>query len=1108
MHTWACGVTSFWAVKTLEKPLIHKLTSGSTRLPAEVRAATKILQLDPQSLPSTLLRQRIIRAVNIPLLIETRVEMAEVAGLTLGAMGLIGTFKDCIDLFGMIVSARSLTDDAEILSTKLDIEKLLLLQWADRVGLTEPKNYDTRLDDSDLNQTIKRVLESIQGLLRDGNVLRERYGLAEYREEGQNIARDDKLVVSASSQRLKDFLKKFNKLSLHTAVPRREQPISTRFKWVVKDKEKFTSLMNELSYFVSRLDALVPAREQSASIMTEEDLAQIRSIPQLKVIVKASTGFQPQIAIIAEKAVTFLNQGRVLDCLWFRSIDDRKTNINERHSRTLEWVLDPLEATPKWDNLAEWLRNGSGLYWLAGKAGSGKSTLMKYLSNHPHTTTHLKEWAGQSEMVTLQFFFYALGRLEQKSHEGMLRSLLFQSLDEHRDRIEHALPAMWKDAVINDDKDYKLKVPSIPEMQAALLRLMETVSADKNFWVLLDGLDEFEGEHDSIKNMLESLQELPNVKILVSSRPLPVFVTAFDRNPKMYLQDLTHMDIETYVKDSILPHPNMARLSHVEPLKAMGVVEALVKKASGVFLWVALACQSIRTGLDDFDTVPELMRRAEKIPPKLEDFFRQIIDGIGDSKRDKCARFLRLIFESQTRSMFDPIPTLGLAIVEEQGLSADFKGPDAALLSIEEMAGQCKKLEGRLRSRCSGLVEIQVESDNLTVVSPRNVINEDTAIVESSVAFLHRSLYEFLCTEGMWERDALRVDNACGKFEPHAILASLWTQLAGPAFSSWFTVAMQARCYNNALAHNICASATNCPPEILATNLSRFQSLFIVSERDSSLWEDAERWLPHQPQCQRSFEDLSAGIAIAAEMGMASLVRLAHENPDGIRRMLIPPQAGQMLDCSDFESCPTPLYQLNMRQLESTHAITSTVSPLLFYATYRPFLIQLRLEMGLVSYKPSIETMITTDVIKYLLERGHDPNERFSEKPTGGTTTPWISWLASIVTDMGSRPARGRPYLGWSDRGNLSPGSDLHATLAHRRATVTMLLVDAGAELGAPGTGMCNLVDEGLSWYISNASQRGRGLSVEWARSDDLWLRVRDKILSLRAARYHQEANS
>lgn len=1030
--------------------------------------------------------------------------MAEVAGLTIGAIALIGTFKDCIDVFGMIISARSLPENVEILNTKLDIEKLLLLQWADRVGLTEPKHYDTRLDDPDLNRIITRVLESIQGLLKDGNTLRDRYGLVEYREGGQNIARDDKLAVSASSPRLKEFMEKFNRLSLHTGVPRREQSISKRFKWVVKDNEKFASLMNELSYFISRLDALVPAREQSGSTMIEQDLAKIRSIPQLKAIIKASTGSQPHIAVMAQQMVRSVNQGRVLDRLWFRSIDDRKTNINERHFRTLNWALDPLEATLKWDNLAEWLRNGSGLYWLAGKAGSGKSTLMKCLSNHPQTTTLLKDWTGQSEMVTLQFFFYALGRLEQKSQEGLLRSLLFQSLDKHRDQIEHVLPAMWREAVITEDEEHDLETPSILEMQASLLRLVETTSADKRFWILIDGLDEFEGKHAIIAEFLARLQRLPNVKVLVSSRPLPVFVSSFDQNPKMYLQDLTNKDIETYINDSILHHPHMAHLSRVEPTRAMHVVEALVDKASGVFLWVVLACQSIIEGLDEYDTVPELMSRAEKIPPKLEDFFRQIIDGIDPLKRDQCARFLRLIFESQTRSVFDPIPTLGLAIADEQGLRADFRGPNAAGLGIEEMVRQCKRLEGRLRSRCSGLVEIQVDSDTVIVGQPAHITNEDAAIVGSSVVFLHRSLYEFLCTEGMWERDVLRVDSACGRFEPHAILASLWTQLADPTFRPWFKKD-ELKCYNNALAHNICASATSCPPDILATNLSRFQGLFVVSEHHSVLWRRAAHWLPHQPHCQQGFADLSAGLAIAAEIGMVSPVRLGLEDPDRSRRTLVPPQAGQVLDCCSLRGCVTTLYRLNMWRRVSTPGIIPTVFPLLYYATCQPLLCHIRRARN-DDLGPRIETMMSTDVIKYLLGTGHDPNELFCQRWTGETTTPWRTWLAFIANEIQYSPGQASPYRGWTDTGNLDSGSDLHALLAHRRATVTMLLVDAGAELGAPGTDMYALVDESISGYISNASSRG--WSVEWAQSDDLWLRVRDKILSLRAARSHQDAHS
>lgn len=1028
----------------------------------------------------------------------------EITGLTIGALALIGTFKDCVDVFGMIISARSLTDDAEILNTKLDVEKMLLLQWADRVRLTEPGNYDSRLDDPDLNRTIARVLESIKLLLSDGKTLRDKYGVVEYQEVRHGIILDDRVGATASSTRLEHFIERFHRLSIQTRKPRQEYSVATRFKWVVKDKEKFTSLMDELSYFVSRLNALVPAQEQSGTTMTEEDLVKIRNIPQLKTIIKASTGVQPQVAIIAQQMIRSLNQGRVLDRLWFRSIDDRKTNINERQSRTLNWALDTRKTTLKWDNLAEWLRNGSGLYWLAGKAGSGKSTLMKYLSNHPQTTTLLKEWAAQSELVTLQFFFYALGKLEQKSQEGLLRSLLFQFLDKHRHLIEDVLPVMWREAIITEDKDHELEIPSISEMQLSLLQLVETVSIDRKFWILIDGLDEFEGKHATIATFFAKLQRLPNVKILVSSRPLPVFVGAFDHAPKMYLQDLTGKDIETYVNDSILHHPHMARLSRSEPREAKKVVEALVKKASGVFLWVVLACQSILEGLDEYDTIPELMNRAEKIPPELEGFFRQIIDAIDPLKRDQSARLLRLIFESQTRSIFDPIPTLGLAIVDEQGLRADFMGPNVTGLSDEESVLRCKTIEGRLRSRCSGLVEIQVDS-NITLARQAGLMSaEDVALVNSCVVFLHRSLYEFFCAEGIWEQDVLRVDNECGRFEPHAILASLWTQLAGLHFYTWAAdVHVPIRCYKNALAHNISASATKCPPEILATNFSRLQGILIGNERHSISWDfRAQLWLPHRPQCRKGCEDLSAGLAVAAEFGIVSLVRLALEDPDGIRRTLIPPQAGKVLDCSSLEACPTSLYKSNSRQRGSTHGTRSTVFPLLYHATCQPFLYML-LHKAMGRPKPAIQTMISVEVVQYLLGKGHDPNEVFVDNKYSNKTTPWIRWLMFIGGD-----GQIYPDLGLESQAAFESDLDMNAELAQRRAACTELLVDAGAELGAPGSHMQQIVDDSVSIFIRSMARRVGATSVAWVRSEDLWSKVRDKILLLRVAASHQAAYS
>lgn len=1014
--------------------------------------------------------------------------MAEAAGLVVGTVALIGTFKDCIDVYGMIVAARALTDDAEVLNTKLDVERMLLLQWADRIGLTRPEQYDRRLDDPDLNRTISRVLGSIKGLLSDGKALRDRYGLVEYHGVSHTIALDNRSETTAGSTRLQNFMTQFERLSIHTAKPRREHSTATRFKWVVRDKEKFARLMDELSYFVSQLNALTPASEQSFRTMTKQDLAQIRGITQLRAIFKASIGSQPQIALIAQQMIL---QWRILDRLWFRWMDERKANIADRHFRTLDWALDAPEGQRKWDNLAQWLlKNGSGLYWLAGKPGSGKSTLMKYLSDHPRATCLLKEWAGQSELVISQFFFYALGMLEQKSQDGLLRSLLYQILDQYRDPIEQILPAMWKEATFTENTDHELAMPSLSEMQTALLQLVGKALADKKFWILIDGLDEFEGKHVTIATFISRLEQLPNVKIIVSSRPLPVFVSRFEHAPKMYLQDLTNRDIVTYIYDTIKHHPLMAQIAHLEQGIATKISRILIGKASGVFLWVVLACRSILEGLEDYETVPELMGRITELPSELDDFFRRIVSGVDNRKRDKCARLLRLVFESQSSDDVRLMPAIGLAIVDEQGLRADYMGPSATGLSDEQLVQRCHLLEGRLRGRCSGLVELQTsafDTNYIGSVGERRMplAAKDAALINSRVIFIHRSLYEFLCTEGMWEWDALRVDDGCGRFEPHLVLASLWTQLAG--LEVFNEDHFKNECLENALVHNAQAEATKCPPRLLATSLSRLECIFPGDEKAHYTFAYLAGFcIPHQSKSQKNHESLSGGLAFAAELGMVSLIHFALEEPDELRRALIPPERERDVQKSSvFSIRSRGLYKLNM-DCAGSHTNRPTIFPLLYHATCKPLLAMLRLDRRNSLWGRM--TSASTAAVEHLLRGGHDPNEGFFVERLRPSTTVWKEWLLMVSLDG--------KELGYS------------AEWAYQRAATALLFVNAGADVGAPGTDMCNMVDESLSRFISDAVQRSGRVSVEVARSDALWLKVRDRIQSLRTAASQQDAQS
>lgn len=139
----------------------------------------------------------------------------------------------------------------------------------------------------------------------------------------------------------------------------------------------------------------------------------------------------------------------VLDSLNFPLITARFEAVEESHATTFAWIFRRIEDTSqyaqgrRWGNFGDWLQAGTGIYWINGKAGSGKSTLMKYIVNHDWTPSLLQDWAGDSKLCICRFFFWNSGSQQQRSQAGLLRSLLYDILSRHPELIPTVLPAQW-----------------------------------------------------------------------------------------------------------------------------------------------------------------------------------------------------------------------------------------------------------------------------------------------------------------------------------------------------------------------------------------------------------------------------------------------------------------------------------------------------------------------------------------------------------------------------------------------------------------------------------------------------------------------------------------
>ena len=96
----------------------------------------------------------------------------------------------------------------------------------------------------------------------------------------------------------------------------------------------------------------------------------------------------------------------LLRSLEFATMTDRQEEIAHAHAKTCQWIFGEHKQDVPWANFVEWLRSDQSVYWVNGKAGSGKSTLMRYISKHPQTHQLLSEWANPLPATIASFYFW------------------------------------------------------------------------------------------------------------------------------------------------------------------------------------------------------------------------------------------------------------------------------------------------------------------------------------------------------------------------------------------------------------------------------------------------------------------------------------------------------------------------------------------------------------------------------------------------------------------------------------------------------------------------------------------------------------------------------
>ncbi|KAI0967407.1 hypothetical protein F4678DRAFT_241674 [Xylaria arbuscula] len=427
------------------------------------------------------------------------------------------------------------------------------------------------------------------------------------------------------------------------------------------------------------------------------------------------------IALLA-KEQAFL---RSLD---FASRRYRHDDIPEAYKRTFGWMLAPSQQIGEGKDgqrslLAQWLRHGNGTFWISGKAGSGKSTLMKYIANHDETHRSLETWAGDKKLVIGSHYFWNAGAKMQKSQAGLYRSLLYDFLRACPELIPRICPNRWAVTKISLTPLHSDNW-SDEELLKAIENLIRLPDSTTRYCMLIDGVDEYDGDHFELCRLLKELACSSNVKCCISSRPWNVFEDALGTNsvPRLNLHELTREDILVYAQSRLAEHPRWNE-NYFSEIEMNSIIESITERAQGVFLWVCLVGKSLRDGLFDGDTIHDLRRRLDCLPNDLESFFRHIISQVDNLYHRKMAQLLLTAVNARH--------SLDLMFYQRQEYEEE--DTDYALNrpveeTIEDPRGWIREsCRRRINARCGGLLEIR----------------------KDRVEFLHRSVRDFLLTREM-----------------------------------------------------------------------------------------------------------------------------------------------------------------------------------------------------------------------------------------------------------------------------------------------------------------------------------------------------------------------
>ncbi|CCF35507.1 SERAC1 [Colletotrichum higginsianum] len=406
---------------------------------------------------------------------------------------------------------------------------------------------------------------------------------------------------------------------------------------------------------------------------------------------------------------------------------DREDGIEAAVQGTFGWVWSNPEIS-----LGSWLTDDKApLFWIRGKPGSGKSTLIRYLWGHNQLSTLLADEVPGVSRIKAAFFFYYRGTHVQKSFEGMLHSVLLRVLEQEPRLSSVLLPEF---ARLKHEEREKWVWTSATLMKAYDDILTQT-KLSVEIYLFLDALDEYDGPTEAIVNfvrtsVLKASSGRTRLKACFSSREWLAFEDPFSALPGFKIHEYTDSDILKYTLARLSRNPEISQRlaagTHQEASDVRQMEEHIVNSANGVFVWVKAVSDEIVSGFSKTKSTSELLTLLKSLPTDLDSFYTDAIKRLPFELRMEAFSMFEVMARSDT--------ILSATLVREAVSCAQLSDPQDCAMAIR----RCRELPGSdsptrwAQDRGAGLVEFKHPYTNAPAI----------------ITFMHQSVLDFVLRPG------------------------------------------------------------------------------------------------------------------------------------------------------------------------------------------------------------------------------------------------------------------------------------------------------------------------------------------------------------------------